>query len=81
MKKIAEFEGHFRSNVAATEDDVVDPLWADVKGTSQGVLGNAYGYEVVLEENFAEVDGGFQSGRLINRFRAANLRYSRISLR
>ena len=59
FEEFAEFERHFRSDAAATEDDVVDASRVDAKGTSQGVLGNAHGNEVVLKENFAGSHGGF----------------------
>ena len=59
FKKITEFEGHFRSNVAATVDDVVYASWVDAECSCKGVLRDAHGNEVVLKENFTGRDGGF----------------------
>ena len=59
FEKFAEFEGHFRSDAAATEDDVVYASWVDAECSCKGVLGNAHGNEVVLKENFTGRDGGF----------------------
>ena len=49
FEKFAEFEGHFGSDAAATENDFVDASRADAECTREGVLGNAHGNEVVLE--------------------------------
>ena len=69
LEEFAEFEGHFRRDAAATEHDFLDVARADAKGTSQGVLENVHGNEVVLKENFTGRDGGLHRGIFIRRFR------------
>lgn len=59
FEKIAEFEGHFRRDAAATEHDFLDVARADAKGSRKGVLGNAHGNEVVLKKDFAGRNSGF----------------------
>ena len=59
IEEFSEFERHFGRDAAPTENDFVDVARADAKGTSQGVLGNVHGNEVVLKENFTGRDGGF----------------------
>jgi hypothetical protein len=49
FEKFAEFEGHFGSDAAATENDFVDASRADAEGSREGVLGNAHGHEIVFE--------------------------------
>lgn len=59
FEKLAEFEGHFGRDAAATENDFVDAPRADAECSREGILGNAHGNEVVLKENFTGRDGGF----------------------
>jgi len=61
FEKFAEFEGHFGSDAAATENDFVDASRADAECTREGVLGDAHGCEIVFEQNFTGCDSGLHS--------------------
>ena len=69
FEKFAEFEGHFGSDAAATENDFVDASRADAECSREGILGNAHGHEIVFEQNFTGCDGGFHRRVFIRRFR------------
>jgi hypothetical protein len=55
----AEADGHGRCDGAFAEDDLVDRAGRDADGTGHGVLGDAHGLEVFLQQNFAGSYGRF----------------------
>lgn len=75
IEQFSGSEGHFESYAAAGKNDFIDASLADGKGSSEDILEEAHGHEIVFKENFTGCDSGFHKKRFIHRFR----RFTQIS--